>query len=67
MSGGGGGYAYKRERRADQYVLLYTIHFKIPSAPPTAELKGAFHERCYVYILSDMEAHCAIFTRLKQK
>jgi hypothetical protein len=34
---GGGGYTYKRKRRADQYILFYTIHFKMPSTPPPAD------------------------------
>ncbi len=62
---GGGGYAYKRERRADHYILLYTIHLKISSTSSTAELKGAFHESCYMYILSNTETRDAVFTHSK--
>ncbi len=63
MSGGGGGYAYKRKRRADQYILFYTIHFRMPSTPPTADLKGTLHENvtCIFYQISSCTAQYLVF------
>jgi hypothetical protein len=51
---GGGGYTYKRKRRAGRYILFYTIHFNMPSTPSTADLKGALHENvtCPFYQIS---------------
>ena len=42
-------------------ILRYT--FKILSAAPGIKLKGASHESCYVYILSDIEVRGAVLTR----
>jgi hypothetical protein len=50
--GGGGLCIQERERKAIHYIPFYTIPFKVPSAAPGIRLKGAFHERCYVHILS---------------
>ncbi len=62
----GGGAIHIRESGGRTSIYcFYTIHFKILSTPPIADLKGALHEICYVHILPNIEAHGAVVSRSK--
>jgi hypothetical protein len=64
MSGGGGAMHIGESGRRSSIYCFYTIHFKVSSTPSTVELKGAFHESCYL-LLSNTKARDAVFTRPK--